>query len=154
MTNDNSKPAQPKRESYIRWQGRAIEQFGFSLNLILTFSLASVAFEFSFLAGKDLQLSNPQLYLHIASLLLLLVSLAFGLLCVVNRLEDFRLTKEIAWKRESGVSRENLQPIRDKARAIGNRTWWLFWWQIGLFTLGVSLMVVALGIFTLKKHFL
>ena len=92
MTNNDLEGAQPKRDSYIRWQGRTIEQFGFSLNLILTFALAAVAFEFTFLTSQDLHLSNSQLCLHTASLLLLLTSASFGLLCVVNRLQDFRTT--------------------------------------------------------------
>jgi hypothetical protein len=133
------------RKSSIRWQARTIEQLGYALNLILSFSVAAIGFEISLILNKEFERAGWQNWLFIMSMFSLLLSLAVGLLCVVNRLWDFRATTETARKREDGKSDLDLQPLRKLTRALGKRTWSLFWWQIAAFGFGVLLMVLAIG---------
>ena len=86
------------RESSIRWQGRAIEQFGYALNLILGLSVAALGFELTLLLNKEFERTGWQNCLFVVSILSLLLSIALGLWCVVNRLRDFRATTETAHK--------------------------------------------------------
>lgn len=145
MTN-NEQPAIKNRESSIRWQGRTIEQFGYALNLILGLSVAVLGFESSLLLDETLnKWAGWQNCMLILSLLLMLLSVALGLACVINRLRDFRATTEIARNREDGASELELQPLRIFTRTLGERTWLLFRGQITTFSLGILLLVVAIG---------
>ncbi len=82
-------------ESFIRWQGRAIEQFGYASNLILTLSVAALGYNISQLEELDASCSVWSSAIYV-SLFLLCISIVAGLLCTINRLVDFRVTKEIA----------------------------------------------------------
>lgn len=143
MTNNEHPEGKKNRESSIRWQGRTIEQFGYSLNLILGLAVAAMGFELSILLNKELERDVWQNCLFATSMLSLLVSVAVGLGCVINRLRDFRATTQTAREREDGKSALELLPLRSFTRSLGNRTWLLFWWQIGTFGVGVLLLVVA-----------
>jgi uncharacterized membrane protein YbhN (UPF0104 family) len=99
------------RESSIRWQGRTIEQFGYALNLILGLSVAALGFELTLLLNKEFERTGWQNCLFIISILSLLLSIALGLWCVVNRLRDFRATTEAAHKREDGAEDLELQHL-------------------------------------------
>jgi len=145
MTNGERPKKTKDRESYIRWQGRTIEQFGYALNLILGLSVAVLGFESSLLLDETFKWSGWQNCIFILSMLSVLLSVALGLACVVNRLSDFRATTKTAYKREDGASELELQPLRAFNRTLGERTWLLFWWQIVAFGVGVLLLVLAVG---------
>jgi hypothetical protein len=133
------------REASIRWQGRTIEQFGYALNLILGLSVAAIGFELSLILGHGHKNGGWQNCLFAISLFTLLLSVAVGLICVVNRLKDFRATAETARKREDGASDLDLQPLRTLTRKLGQRTWFLFLWQISTFGVGILLLAFAVG---------
>ena len=78
------------------------------------------------------------------SMLLLIISIALGIWCVVNRLRDFRETTKAARMREDGKSDQDIQPFRDLYKKLGEKTWCLFWWQTGTF--GVSIILMILGV--------
>lgn len=141
----NEKPTKKDRESYIRWQGRTIEQFGYALNLILGLSVAALGYELSFLLDEEFKRVGWQNCLFVISLLFFLLSVAVGLWCVVNRLKDFRATAETAYNREDGASDLKLLPLRTLTCTLGKRTWLLFRWQIATFGIGVLLLVFAVG---------
>lgn len=141
----NKQVTKKNRESSIRWQGRTIEQFGYALNLILGLSVAALGFELSLLLGDEFERVRWQNCLLVISLLSLLLSVAVGLWCVVNRLRDFRATAETARNREDMASALELQPLRTLTRTLGDRTWLLFWWQIAAFGIGILLLVFAIG---------
>lgn len=141
----NEQTTKKNRESSIRWQGRTIEQFGYALNLILGLSVAAIGYELSLLLDEEFKRAGWQNCLFIISMLSLLLSVAVGLWCVVNRLLDFRATAETARNREDGASALELQPLRTLTCTLGKRTWLLFWWQIAAFGIGISLLVIAVG---------
>ena len=131
------------RESSIRWQGRTIEQFGYVLNLVLGLSVAGIGYEGTLVLNKQLERAGWQNTLLAISLLALALSIAAALWCVISRLRNFRITAEIARKREDGASAIELQPLRTKSDELGEFTWTLFWWQIWSFALGILLLVAA-----------
>ncbi len=141
----DQEPTKKNRESSIRWQSRSIEQFGYALNLVLGLSVAAIGFELSLILGDELKNGGWKNCLFAISLLSLLLSVAVGLLCVVNRLRDFRATAETARQREDGASDLELQSLRTLTRKLGQKTWLLLWWQIATFGLGISLLVFAVG---------
>lgn len=75
---------------------------------------------------------------------LLVLSVALGIWCVINRLRDFRATTKAARMREKGKPNEDIKPYRDLYKKLGEKTWVLFWWQVGTF--GVGILFTILGV--------
>lgn len=138
-----------KRESYIRWQGRVIEQLGYAINLILGMSVASIGFGVGLYFNYETGFYLWRLCFFRISLIALTISVAVGLWCVITRLRDFRLTAKIALKRERKASPIELQFMREESKKLGARTWILFFWQIWSFAIGVLILigVVSVDIF-------
>src|SRR5258708_18854531 len=88
------------QESLVRWQGITIGQLGYAIGLLLTIATAMLGFAFSLLKDKNFSLSCWEKFLFSSALLLLISSITLGLLCVINRLHDFRETTAIARDRE------------------------------------------------------
>ncbi|MEQ1813285.1 MAG: hypothetical protein ABL860_02375 [Candidatus Nitrotoga sp.] len=139
---NHEQPTKKDRESFVRWQSRTIEQFGYTLNLILGLSVAALGYGLSLFLNKEFR-TEWQNCVLLHSMLSLLFSVFLGLWCVVNRLRDFRTTTKIALKREDGESDLNLQPLRTLACTLGKRTWHLLWWQIATFLAGILLLALA-----------
>ncbi|MCW8827612.1 MAG: hypothetical protein OQK94_01000 [Gammaproteobacteria bacterium] len=138
-------PKKRDRESSVRWQGRTIEQFGYALNLVLGLTIAGIGYETTLIFNEEVERAGWQNCLLAISLLALVISAGVALWCVVTRLRNFRLTAEIARKREDGVSDMELQPLRTKSSDFGGFTWVLFWWQIGSFSVGVLTLVIVVA---------
>jgi uncharacterized membrane protein YbhN (UPF0104 family) len=141
----HEQPSKKDRESSIRWQGRTIEQFGYALNLILGLSVAALGYGLTFLLNDVIKRPEWQNCLLVLSMLSLLLSIAVGLFCVVNRLRDFRATTETARNREDGATPLELHSMRMLTRILGKRTWILFWWQITSFGVGIIILAFAVG---------
>jgi uncharacterized membrane protein len=140
-----------RKESFVRWQGIAITQLGYAVGLILSFATASLGFALTLIKDKDYDPICSAKVLMLVCLASLITSIALGLLCVLNRLWDFRITKEIAKEREElesqGKTANEIKPLlhekREKSRFLGERTWSLFWWQIGTFAMGIAALIIA-----------
>lgn len=144
----SSQSKKKNRESSIRWQGRTIEQFGYALNLVLGLAVAGIGYETTVILNKVMERAGWQNCLLTISFLALVLSVGVALWCIVTRLRNFRLTAEIARKREDGEANVNLQPLRTKSNDFDEFTWTLFWWQIWSFALGVILLIaVVVGSF-------
>lgn len=149
MNQSNKHP-----ESFVRWQAITIGQLGYAIGLLLTIATAMLGFAFSLLKEKNFSLTCWQKFLFSSALLLLVSSITLGLLCVINRLHDFRETTAIARDREQW-GRDGLQAVeiesklqsrRDHTKRLGKRTWGLFWSQAATFGLGTITLVVALAL--------
>lgn len=138
MTNDDPKG------SFIRWQSIRIAQLTYAVNLILGLSVAALGFQLSILFNEGYIPVSWQKCAYSVSLILLLLAVGFGIWCVVNRLRSFRATAKVARMREKGCSEEEMQPHRALYKKLDEKTWVLFWWQIGTFGIGVLLLVVAI----------
>lgn len=130
--------------SYIRWQSTTIAQLSYAVNLILGFSVAALAFQVTTLLNEKFTPVSWQKCSFTISLLALSASTGLGIWCVINRLRDFRATTKVASMREQGRNDEQIEPHRSLYEKLGNRTWVIFWWQIGTF--GVGMLLLVLGI--------
>ena len=150
--------------SFVRWQSIQIAQLGYALNVILTLATASLGYAFASVVRPDLGLGKTRIPFA-ASLFLLFASITCGLACTVNRLCDFKKTKDIARQREQPSSDRapkseldhTLKSRRDEAMKLGSRTWTLFCWQVGLFfggefLLGLALTSLILGTASKKQE--
>lgn len=135
--------AQEDQDSFTRWQEAAREHFSAVSNLILALATGLLAFHSALLLDHKLS-STCAFWFAAASLLFLAASVAFALWCSVNRLHDFRLTAQIARRREKGES--DIQGLREESRSLGKLTWNLFWIQVVSFGLGAGCGALAVVI--------
>ena len=137
--------AEDPERSFIRWQSITNRQLGYAINLILTLSVATLGFQVNTLLDPRFNPISWQRAAISISLLSFLFSTALGIYCVINRLRDFRITQNVARKREQEISVSELASDRGRAERLGKRTWKLFRWQIRTFGAGVLLVVIAIA---------
>lgn len=131
-------------ESFVRWQGRAIQQMGFLNNLLIGLTTGLLAFQTQIAFDKDVALSNCEKWFVILSLSFLFLSLVLGLYLAWNRLNDFRLTAQVARKREKD-DREGISDKRQEYKVLGRRTWVCIWLQAITFAFGsLALLIVTI----------
>lgn len=86
-------------ERYVRWQDNTRKQLSFFNNLLLTLSVGFLSFAYMDISDLniELRLSNPNVSttLLVYSIVSISISVFVGLLCVINRLYDFRITTHI-----------------------------------------------------------
>lgn len=120
-----------KRERYIRWQNHRISQFSFSINLFLSFGVASLAFAITQKLADDSKISES-----IDTVILWWAcSCAFGCLATLSRLLDFRYT-----------ARKILAPSfanKFVAKYSGAVSWSSFWLQVGSYVVGAVILLRA-----------
>lgn len=137
------------KEGFVRWQDRTHVQLGYVVNLFLAFATASLGFGFSFVKED---LFKPNCFVRGCfglSLLLLAISVLLGMLCAMNRLDDFRKTAAIVRVRDKDgcpAMNDELREMRTRVREIGVKTWNLFHGQLWCFMGGVILLGVALAV--------
>lgn len=105
--------------SFVRWQSRRIEQFGVVTNLLLGLATGVLALEMPIAFGEKPP-SGAQGAVVGTSVALLFGSVAVGLIVAWNRLKSFRLTAQIARRREqarAGQDRGSRRPSRQGNRA-------------------------------------
>ena len=129
--------------SFTRWQSVTIGQLTYAINLILGFSVATLGFQVTLLLNEKFVPVSHGKCVFSLSLLLLGLSVLFGIAVVINRLRDFRATMKAARLREQGATPESIEDQRILYRRLGARTWCLFWWQVGTFSFGILLVVLS-----------
>ena len=128
--------------SFVRWQAITIAQLGFTSNLIITLATATLGFALSLVKDADITASCWATCLLALSIVGLLISLALGIWCALNRLADFRMTAQIARRREKLPTMSSEQDNADReVKKLGNRTWTLFYWQVGTFGAGILALI-------------
>jgi len=131
------------KDSFVRWQTATRDHFSSVANLVLALATGLLAFQSTLLLEHKLS-SCCAFGFAIASQCFLSASVAFALWCSINRLRDFRLTTQIARRRQRGET--GLQESRDESKSLGNFTWGLFWFQVALFGLGAGCSALAVVI--------
>jgi hypothetical protein len=137
-----------EKQSFIRWQGRTLEQLGFVNNLLIFLATGMLAFQVQIAIGK-VTFTNLDKCVIVLSTLLIFISLIVGCYLAWNRLLSFRLTTQVAYKRETG-KREGIEDLRNKIKILDKRTWQLLTIQTVLFGLGALLVVIFAIIHFLK----
>ena len=137
--------------SFIRWQLITITQLTYSVNLILGLAVGVLGFQVALLLNDKFNPIAWQKYAFSVSMFLLVLSLALGIWCVINRLRDFRATAKAARMRERKRPDEDIQPYRDFYKKLGEKTWYLFWWQVGTFGVGIFCTILSVLAFMSQK---
>ena len=143
VTQPDTSKASEYTERFTRWQGMAITQFGYAVNLILTFATASLGFLFTVVKDKDFVLSPCGRLICALSILCLGLSILFGLSCVMTRLYDFRTTKDIIKERRGKKRSAEIERLCTSADKLGRWTWRLFKFQVLTFGLGVAALIIT-----------
>jgi hypothetical protein len=123
--------------SFIRWQKIAIDQLGYTLNLIFTLTIATLSYSFVLLKDKDFIPGSSAKCAVLMALWFLSVSAVSGFFCILNRLRDIRGTARRA-------KRDPEAPSRDELRGFGRSTWYLFHCHAFTFAAGVASQAAAL----------
>jgi hypothetical protein len=124
-------------DRFERWQRVARDQLGYALNLLLTLTVAALAYEFALLRDTGFRPDPMGKALTKASLGALAAAATFGLFCVLTRLLDFRGTARRARGKPHAPSRDTLDQL-------GTLTWCLFYLQLITFATGILAIGVAL----------
>jgi hypothetical protein len=123
----------------VRWRAIAIEQFGYSLNLTLTFTVAALAFSLALLRDDNFHPTQAAKKTLVIALITLFASAVVGYWCTLNRLLDIRGTARRACKHPEA-------PAQDKLRDLGKRSLALFRIQVFLFAGGAVALALTLGL--------
>jgi hypothetical protein len=130
MTNDKDS----NRESYLRWQGLAITQLGYTINLLLTLGSAALAFEAKILVESGQHLADGAFCFFHLALPCFALSIVTALAANVTRAMDFRNTRCAA--RERMKDGKDHDEFHEKAESFGQWTWRFFYLQILTFAVG------------------
>ncbi|WP_316348095.1 hypothetical protein [Desulfuromonas acetoxidans] len=126
-----------KKERYIRWQNYRINQLSFSINLFLSFAVASLAYVI------NLKLTNTTIVASPAELDITIywwaASVVLGTLSTLSRLLDFRYTA-----RKIKNSSECDKYI---AKMFGKITWATFWVQTITYVIGGCNFIINVVLF-------
>ena len=135
-----------EKQSFIRWQGRSIEQLGFVNYLLIFIATGILAFQVQLAVGDEsFTILNRSII--ILSMLLIFISLMLGCRLAWNRLRAFWKTAQVARKRETR-KREGIENLRDEVNTLDKWTWWLLRAQTVSFVLGAAFLVIfAIGHF-------
>lgn len=136
-------------KSYLKWQDIRIKQLGYANNLIIALAVAVLGFAINFIQTEDLILSSFQKKLFWVASSLIIISIGLGIFVILNRLEDFKLTAQIARKREKN-ERDGIEDDRLKSERMGKKTWNSFIWQIVTFLVSF-LCLLILVLISLKE---
>jgi len=142
---------QTKNDSFIRWQATTITQFGYTLNLVLTLSVASLGFAATLLTNDNFSPVGVCKFMYLCSLICLVSSIMLGIWCSINRLTDFRLTAKITRLRNKADHVEDVKKLRIKTVQLGKKTWELFYFQIGSFGGGILLLILTVAVINIEK---
>lgn len=129
-----------ENKSFIRWQGRTIEQLGFVNNLLI--GLATGLFAFSVqLAFDTATLTTAAKIGMIVSIVLAFGSIVLGCLTAWNRLSSFRTTARVARDRQREGDND-VEQLRESSSKRDEKTWCLLLWQAITFALSALLLAI------------
>ncbi len=138
-----------KNASYTRWQNIRITQLGFANNLIIGLSVGSLGYLMNFINNTN-SFNTFQKILIWIDCPLLLISCLVGLLLIINRLEDFKITAQIVRKREFEENM-NIEILRSLTKELGEKTWNLFIWQVSTFFAGFVSLIIIISVNFIQK---
>jgi hypothetical protein len=132
-----------KNSSFVRWQGRSIQALGKVISLLLTLSLATIGFIISKVLEQHFSFASLSAKRFVVTGgFTLSVAVIFFLFITYNRLLAFKLTTQIARKREKN-DLTNIEQLRASVKKLDRRTWAFLKFAISLFAFGEALVTVG-----------
>jgi hypothetical protein len=130
----------PSNESFIRWQGRYLEQRQNASSVMLGLSGGALAFSASLISDETCFIGQwPTITFHGVALLQTL-SIAAGVFFTINRVRDYGITTQIARVRRL-KQQDSLQSLRTEQRRLGKITRGLYSAQASLFLAGALFFI-------------
>jgi hypothetical protein len=114
-----------QKERYVRWQDYRINQLSFSINLFLSFGVASLAYAINLKITKVAGVSQSEIVL---SIYWWSASAVLGTIATLSRLLDFRYTAR--------KIKDSSESDKCKAKMLGKVTWSTFWAQVMTYLIG------------------
>jgi hypothetical protein len=140
-------PSNAENSPYTRWQGFRIGQLGVCIALFLTFSVATLGFSANMLIQPANAITNCLAKVSFSlSMISGLLSVLFGSLACLTRLEDFRKTAKVVRHRSESEMAKEAEDWRKQSNRLGRWTWGLFKWQLLAFAVQIILLMATLGI--------
>ena len=137
----NIRPRQTN-ESFVRWQGRYIEQRQTASSVMLGLSGGSLAYVTSLLSGVNAFIGFwPSIAFHL-TVACHAFSVGAAVLYSLNRVRDFAVTAKIARDRAHPKRKDNVPELRKQQRTLGQLTRRLYFWQSILFLAGALFFLV------------
>jgi hypothetical protein len=134
-----------ENEPYTRWQGFRIGQLTLCISLLLTFSVAALGFSASLLSQPTYSITNVVAQTcFLLSAIFGIISIAYGLGACLTRLQDFRVTAQVARHRLEKT--KEVEEGREEYKRLGKLTWRRFKTQLRTFSLQIFLLLLSLGI--------
>lgn len=134
------------KESFIRWQSITISQLGFTTNLIFTIALTEMGLIINAIPKSELDCVEK--WFFSVGFFLILTSFICGIIINLTRLYDYRLTAQIAKKRDEPSETQTVSSLRVRTNRLGKWTWGVFWGQILTFAVGnISIVITFLSIY-------
>ena len=124
--------------SFVRWQGRLLQQFGAVNNLLIGLAAGIVAFELPLFFNSP-HLSVFERHSLLISFIALVLSASVGCWTAWNRLIDFR--KTTATTRSADTQEKS--DLRKETELLGKKSWCLIRFQAFLFALGMVALLPA-----------
>lgn len=153
MENNSDKKTEDYKDRFKRWQQLTINQLSITNNLFLTFTTGFLAFCVT-RTGIILPTKCCVLLGFILGYSLLIAALISGTMLTMNRLKDFRKTKELIKLRRQKHEEKNADEIENLKNKIiilesenikiGVDTWKLFKWQVWTFISGCIVMLTMI----------
>jgi len=135
-------------ESFIRWQGRSLEQMSFVNNLLVALATGLLAFHTRLAFDNSISLLPTERCIAAFSVIFVFLSLVTGCWLACNRLHSFHLTAKVARMRETNKL-EGIDGLRARLKKADRCTWCLLTLQTALFAIGASLLLAS----TLMRYF-
>lgn len=140
-----------KRDASIRWQRIQIEQLGYFSNMIFLLAAGYLGYLINLIMDTKL---NYIIFLMILDLVLICISLYLAW----NRLQDFRVTKDIAFLREDinygkfsnqQILKKEIEKecLKLKSKKLGQKTWVILGFQMWVFLFVVVTSIIAVIIY-------
>lgn len=114
-----------KNVSFIRWQGKTLEQLGFVNNLFIALASGFLILEAQSIFSKKFLQPCEALLIGL-SVILVFASLIVGGFLAINRLQSFRSTSQIARQRETG-QKVFISDLRKQVDNLDSKTWIMLW---------------------------
>jgi hypothetical protein len=133
-------------ERFTRWQNNAITQLTFSINVFLGLAAAVLGYAVSLLTSDKFAFNGISRFLFAGAMLCQLFSLLAGIVVVITRTLDFRLTARITRNIQKKRDVAQTELWRKKAKALGRTSWRLFWMQIFFFVVGILSLLASVFI--------
>lgn len=131
------------KERYPRWQGRSLDQMGYTLNLILIIITATIGFIISLLLSTKFT-SNIFSFLMLGLITLIICS-TVTISTILIRLLNFRKTAQMVREKEKdNKDQSKIDKLKVETDNLGDYTWKSLYVAIVLFVIGYLFIGVSL----------